>query len=196
MADQIQNVRPDLGRFHNAEQLKECTTLELANGGGGAELVTVIGMKSTPDEYDPDWPLYPETVLNFRTTPPIEIDLRAPVSTATVTALKTVGFAQPFAIMTAYDPEGRNLPREENERRKRSLDERLKKDGYRFVHVDCCSPDRAHCEESVAVTMQRDNAIQVARELQQVAIFWFDGERFWIVGALVDTDPLMLPRSS
>jgi hypothetical protein len=153
-------------------------------------------MKSTPDEYDPDWPLYPETVLNFRTTPPIEIDLRATLSEATLVALKSAGLGQPFAIMTAYDPEGHNLPRDENERRKHALDERLAKDGYRFVDVDCCSPDGAHCEASVAVTMQRDDAIRVARELQQVAIFWFDGERFWILGALVDADPLMLPRSS
>jgi hypothetical protein len=29
-----------------------------------------------------------------------------------------------------------------------------------------------------------------------VAIFWFDGRRFWILGALVETDPLMLPRNS
>lgn len=153
-------------------------------------------MKSTPDEYDPDWPLYPETILNFRTTPAIEIDLRATPSDATLVALKGVGLGQPFAIMTAYDPEGRNLGREENEKRKRRLDTRLTNDGYSFVDVDCCSPDGAHCEASVAVTMQRDDAIRLARDLQQVAIFWFDGERFWILGALVDTDPLMLPRSS
>ncbi len=44
--------------------------------------------------------------------------------------------------------------------------------------------------------MAQEEAIALARELEQVAIFWFDGERFWIVGALVETDPLMLPRSS
>jgi hypothetical protein len=182
--------------FTILSQVKERTTPEVAESRDGAELVSVIGMKSTPDEYDPDWPLYPETILNFRTTPPIEIDLRAPVSEATVMALKSVGFGQPFAIMTAYDPEGRNLPRSENERRKRALDERLRNDGFTFVDVDCCSPDRTHCEVSVAVTMQRKDAIRVARELQQVAIFWFDGKSFWILGALIDTDPLMLPRSS
>jgi hypothetical protein len=44
--------------------------------------------------------------------------------------------------------------------------------------------------------MPQQQAIDLARELEQVAIFWFDGGRFWIVGALVETDPLMLPRSS
>jgi hypothetical protein len=44
--------------------------------------------------------------------------------------------------------------------------------------------------------MPREQALDLARELQQVAIFWFDGQRFWILGATVETDPLMLPRSS
>jgi hypothetical protein len=48
----------------------------------------------------------------------------------------------------------------------------------------------------VAVVIPQRGAIELARELEQVAIFWFDGQRFWILGAVVETDPLMLPRSS
>jgi hypothetical protein len=44
--------------------------------------------------------------------------------------------------------------------------------------------------------MPERKAIELARELEQVAIFWFDGKRFWILGALLDTDPIELPRSS
>jgi hypothetical protein len=44
--------------------------------------------------------------------------------------------------------------------------------------------------------MPRQKALDLARELGQVAIFWFDGKHFWILGALVESDPLMLPRSS
>jgi hypothetical protein len=44
--------------------------------------------------------------------------------------------------------------------------------------------------------MPQEKALDLAREMQQVAIFWFDASRFWILGALVETDPLMLPRSS
>jgi len=32
---------------------------------------------------------------------------------------------------------------------------------------------------------------RLGRELEQVAIFWFDGKRFWIIGALMEADPLM-----
>jgi hypothetical protein len=153
-------------------------------------------MNETPDQHDPDWPRYPETVLNFATHPPVEIDLREIPSDSVLAQLSAAGFGQPFAIVTASDPEGRNLSAAENAQRKQELDRRLTSTGYQFVQVDCCSPDRSHCECSVAVTMPQEKAIDLARELRQVAIFWFDGKRFWILGALVETDPLMLPRSS
>lgn len=153
-------------------------------------------MRSTPDQRDPDWPRYPETILTFSTKPKLEIDLRAVPPDKALTDLKKIGLADPFAVLTAFDPRGRDLSREENERRRRNLSERLGRSGHRFVDVDACSPDRSHCECSVAVVMPQDEAIALARELEQVAIFWFDGARFWIIGALVETDPLMLPRSS
>jgi hypothetical protein len=153
-------------------------------------------MRSTPDQHDPDWPKYPETILSFSTTPKIEVDLRQNLSDTTLTQLKRIGFGEPFAVMTAFDPRGQDLPAEENEKRRRDLSQRLTATGYKFVDVDACSPDRSHCECSVAVVMAQDEAVALARELEQVAIFWFDGERFWIVGALVNADPLMLPRSS
>jgi hypothetical protein len=153
-------------------------------------------MDETPDQHDPDWPRYPKTVLTFATRPPLEIDLREIPSESALAQLRASGLEQAFAIVTAFDPEGRNLLAAENEQRKQELDRRLTSMGYSFVRVDCCSPDRSHCESSVAVTMPRQAALDLAREMRQVAIFWFDGKLFWILGALVDADPLMLPRSS
>lgn len=153
-------------------------------------------MKPAPDAHDPDWPKYPETILSFSTRPPLEMDLRATPSPAALSGLAAAGLGKPFAILTAYDPRGENLSAEQNEQRRKSLERRLNQAGHQFVNVDCCSPDRSHCECSVAVVMPQNDAIELARELEQVAIFWFDGQRFWILGAIVDTDPLMLPRSS
>ena len=113
-----------------------------------------------------------------------------------LTELGEIGFGGPFAVMTAFDPRGRDLSSAENEKRRRDLNDRLTKSGYRFVEVEACSPDRSHCECSVAVVVPQDKAVALAKELEQVAIFWFDGRRFWIVGALVEADPLMLPRNS
>jgi hypothetical protein len=153
-------------------------------------------MTATPDQHDPNWPKYPETILSFSTQPPVEIDLREIPSAPALSKLKEAGLAEPFAIMTAFDPRGQNLSPAENEQRRRALDRKLTAMDYRFVRVDRCSPDRSHCECSVAVAIRQEEAIALAKELEQVAIFWFDGERFWIIGALVDTDPMMLPRNS
>jgi hypothetical protein len=153
-------------------------------------------MKALPDQQDPDWPRYPETILGFATTPAVEIDLRKVPPEAAIGALKAAGLGQPFAILTAFDPRGENLSPGENEKRTKELDARIRASNYRFAQVDACSPDRSHCECSFAVVMPQDKALDLARELEQVAIFWFDGARFWILGALVETDPLMLPRNS
>ena len=153
-------------------------------------------MRSIPDEHDPDWPRYPETILSFSTKPAVEIDLREILPERTLADLSAAGFGQPFAVLTAFDPRGRDLSPAENERRRRDLDERLTAKGYKFAHVDACSPDRAHCERSVAVVMPQEKALQLAREMEQVAIFWFDGRRFWILGVIVEADPVMLPRTS
>ena len=153
-------------------------------------------MKHTPNQQDPDWPRYPETVLEFATSPAVAIDLRETPSDDEIAALQSAGLDQPFAVITAFDPRGENLSPAENQIRKQELDRRLRSSGYRFAQVDACSPDRSHCECSVAVVMPQEKALDLAREMEQVAIFWFDGKRFWILGALVETDPLMLPRSS
>ena len=153
-------------------------------------------MKVSPDQQDPDWPRYPETILEFAATPAVRIDLRKVPSEVAIEGLKTAGLGQPFAIMTAFDPRGENLSPAENEKRTEKLHTRLRSSNYTFVRVDCCSPDRSHCECSFAVVMPQEEALDLARELEQVAIFWFDGARFWILGALAEADPLMLPRSS
>jgi hypothetical protein len=153
-------------------------------------------MTETPEQRDPDWPRYPETILSFSTKPAVEIDLRKTPSEKALADLAAAGFGQPFAVLTAFDPRGRNLSPAENEDRRRKLDARLKAEEYKFANVDACSPDRSHCECSVAVLMPQEKAVDLARELEQVALFWFDGRRFWILGGIVESDPLMLPRSS
>ena len=149
-----------------------------------------------PEQHDPDWPRYPETILSFSTQPMVEIDLRVIPSENALAKLEAAGFGEPFAVLTAFDPHGRDLSQAENEERRRELDRRLTAEGYKFAHVDACSSDGSHCERSVAVAMPQEKAIDLAREMEQVAIFWFDGKRFWIVGVVVETDPLMLPRRS
>jgi hypothetical protein len=148
----------------------------------------------TPDQLDPDWHRYPDTVLHFRTDPPVRIDLREPVAGDAIAAMDSIGLSGPFAVLTAHDPRGRDEDADVNERRSERLDDRLLALGVEFVHVDAYSPDGSHCEASVAAIIEREQATALAREFEQVAIFWFDGEKFWIVGALAPSEPVVLPR--
>lgn len=152
-------------------------------------------MKKTPDQHDPDWPRYPETVLRFAAEPGISIDLRKIVAETDIAALARIGLDGPFAVITAFDPRGANLPPDENAERARRLEERLRQMEHDFVPVDACSPDGEHCECSVAVRMAKSDAVALAVEFQQVAIFWFDGERFWIVGAMGRAEAVRLPKN-
>lgn len=151
-------------------------------------------MPPSTHELDPDWHRYPDTVLHFRTDPAVRVDLREPVGREAAAALEAIGLSGPFAVLTAHDPRGRDEDADVNERRAERLDERLLALGVHFIHADACSPDRSHCEASVAALMEREQATLLAREFQQVAIFWFDGEKFWIAGALAAGDSVMLPR--
>ena len=145
-----------------------------------------------PEEIDPDWSKYPETILHF--TSGLSIDLRQPLSPAAVEGMRLLGLVKPFAVMTAHDPNGRNLDAEENRLRAEQLERELAAGGFRYLRVEACSPDAGHCESSVAVSIDQDQAVEIAKAFQQVAIFWFDGTMFWIVGGVVAGDPVMLPR--
>lgn len=151
-------------------------------------------MSPTLDQLDPDWHRYPDTVLHFKTDPAVRVDLREPLVRETVAELEAIGLSGPFAVLTAHDPRGRDEDADVNERRADRLDDRLLALSVDFIHVDACSPDGSHCEASVAALMERELATSLAREFEQVAIFWFDGEKFWIAGALAGGDPVMLPR--
>src|SRR5687768_7006634 len=142
----------------------------------------------SPDQLDPDWHRYPDTVLHFRTQPALSVDLREPIGRDAVEAMERIGLRGPFAVMTAHDPRGRDESAEVNAQRAAALDEKLVELGVKFLHVEACSPDGSHCETSVAAMTDRETATALARDMEQVAIFWFDGEKFWIVGALVGGD--------
>jgi len=138
-------------------------------------------------------PRYSETVLKFAMDPPISVDLRRSVPPPVRDSLRAIGLDGKFAVLTAYNPRGENIPKEENDARQTELENKLRSTDERFIRLDACSPDESHCECSIAVMTTRESAIDIARRLEQLAIFWFDGNWFWIVGVLADGDPVRLP---
>jgi hypothetical protein len=135
---------------------------------------------------DGRWGSYPDTVLFFAGEPEIFVDLREPVPTATRGAFERIGLCGTFSIVTAYNPHGNVIPAEENDRRMAELESELRSPGGVLVRVDACSPDRSHCERSVALSGEMGPALDIAKKWEQIAIFWWDGSAFWIQGAITD----------
>lgn len=183
-------IRPDLGLFHAGSKGQVPYHRK-----AGAVLVSRSDVKN-PEEIDPDWARYAETILIFGGAVRFEVDLRELVTDGARTNFRNIGFPQTFAILTAHDPFGRELPPEENQARQDKLEADLAHDGVHFVRVDACSIDREHCECSLAIDIDQDRAVAIAGDYEQMAIFWYDGEAMWLVGGTVKSDPLRLPRTA
>ena len=155
-------------------------------------------------DVDEKWSHYPETVLEFCVDPPARVDLRRPVDADARAELARLGLDAPFAVVTAENPEGdnaedegseRDARREEarNDHRTGGLLQELERRRVSFVRVDGVSPDGRYRERCVAARLTRPDAVALARDFAQLALFWFDGDRFWLMPAEVDREPRPVP---
>src|SRR5215217_6800813 len=142
---------------------------------------------------DERWSSYPETILHFPGDPPAMVDLRERVAPAVRKAFDALDLGGEFAVLTAFNPRGVDGDDAENKRRMTELESELSSVGHPFVRLDACSPDKSHCECSVAVKVPRATAIDIARRWEQIAIFWWDTSSFWIYGAISSAEPIKLP---
>jgi len=143
---------------------------------------------------DPSWFLYPNTILEFHTPTPFAVDLREPLSSQTRDALRVNNLDAAFAVITAYNPRGHRHSDVDNSRLTGQFEAQLRQRELRVVRVDGVSPDRTHRESGVAVNLTCEDATDLATHYHQSAFFWFDGEHFWVVPALVHAEPISLPR--
>lgn len=150
--------------------------------------------RMTPND-DPSWASYARTILGLGPDLATRIDLRAPVTSQGLAALAPLGLKTMFAVLTACNPRGRVVSAAENDRRTATLHAWLKDKGVPFVRAAGLSPDGEHAEPGVAVSIPQEDAVRLAVRYEQSALYWFDGARFWIVGALVETSPVLLPLS-
>jgi len=127
--------------------------------------------------------------------PEFVVDLRKEIDLATRTLLRQIGFERPFGIVTAHNPMGVAQPADVNARLAASLQIDVAKLQATHRHLDACSPDRSHCEQSIAIVLELQSLIVLACRYNQLAIFWFDGDVFWIVPARSSNARLRLPAS-
>jgi len=121
------------------------------------------------------------------------VDLRLPVSDELRSLLAKLGLGASFAIVTPCDPRGRRSPAWLNLVRYVRTRLLLRSRKLRFLPADGASPDSRHRERGFAIAIGRADAGSLARELEQLALYWFDGEAFWIDGALAERPPQRLP---
>jgi hypothetical protein len=154
-------------------------------------------MDDTTDEDETDvWGDFPETVLYFHGPEPLTVDLRAQVTAHQREEFIKLGLEHSFGILTAQDPRGKTQSADRNAHLAMNLQQELTAARTHYVVVDACSPDHSHCEASVAVLLSQKAMVALACRYDQLAIFWFDGTRFWIVPALANAPPLSLPVPS
>ena len=161
------------------------------------------------DDAREKWAAYRSTVLELPADPgggdALRVDLRRPIPGALRARLEALGIASPVAIFTAENPHGQNAEDEASPRvaargdtanleRTVTLVETLRATGRPTVRVDGMAPDGSYRERCVAVSMTRDEAREIARRLEQLAFFWFDGARMWLVPGLADEAMEELPH--
>lgn len=160
---------------------------------------------TTDHAADEKWGAYADTLLRFDGPAALRIDLRRPLDDRVRDGLRTLGLGQPFAVLTAENPEGENpedAPSERaaeqrearNDRRAAGLARALDDAGVFFVPVVGSAPDGSYGERCVAAVMPRRDAVALGKKLDQLALFWYDGRDFWLLPADVDAEPERLPR--
>lgn len=144
---------------------------------------------------DPRWASYAETILVVHGSSPIEVPLSKPIGAHGRAAFQAAGLPGCFGLVTPENPFGRPMTPEENATRRAEFVAELAALGEVPVRVDGLSPDRSHREIGVALGWPLESVLQLARRWEQSAIYWFDGEAMWVIGALTVAPPWKLvPR--
>ena len=139
------------------------------------------------------WTRYANTRLLIGREHRIKVDLWLPVSHELAQLLTKLGLGPSFAIVTPCDPHGAQAPLWTNLARYVRARLLLRSRDLTFIPADGESPDSHHRERGFAIAMGRSDAAALARELEQLALYWFDGNAFWIDGALAERTPQRLP---
>ncbi len=99
----------------------------------------------------------------------------------TIVRLQTLGVGPAFAVVTPFNPLGRVLSDPDNQRRLAEFRQQLERQRLRAVPADGWSPDRTHLERGMACDSTLEQGLALGRQWEQLAIFWFDGERVMLV---------------
>jgi hypothetical protein len=126
------------------------------------------------------WTAYANTLLRIGDRRQIKIDLRLPLSDETRRVLTVLLPEKTFAIVTSFNPGGKRAHSWTNRWRYVRMRAALASRALHFTYADGESPDGRHRERGFAIALGRGDAATLARSYEQLALYWFDGEAFWI----------------
>ena len=126
------------------------------------------------------WTAYANTVLRIGDRRQIKIDLRLPLSDETRRVLTVLLPEKTFAIVTPFNPGGARAHSWRNRWRFVRMRAALGSRALHFTLADGESPDGMHRERGFAIALGRGDSASLARSHGQLALYWFDGEAFWI----------------
>jgi hypothetical protein len=127
------------------------------------------------------WDRFAETVLVFGGDEPVEVGVHAGLEPAAIGRLMSLGLGDRFAVITPCNPLGVTLEGRSNAERLTAFRAELDQLGIRSVEADGWSPNRTHVERGNACALDLPAALMLARKWQQLALFWFDGQRILLV---------------
>lgn len=86
-----------------------------------------------------------------------------------------------FAIITAYNPNGKILTLNENKKRHKKLISRVIELELDSVPLIGSSPDYIHQEDGLAISMERRSALELAAEYEQNAIYYVSKDQLMLL---------------
>lgn len=92
--------------------------------------------------------------------------------------------AASFAVITAWNKNGRVGTKEENQADDQQLPTILSSMGVRKVRMTGWSPDFSHGEPGWAVAVPKEEAVRLGKQFGQLAIFWVENDRLFLVPCL------------
>lgn len=146
-----------------------------------------------PSSDDAGWDDFPRTILHFADAICPSVDLRREVLGEAIRAFTRLGINGPFGVVTAHNPMGVTQSAQRNDALAAELEGEIAAMGVPFALLDASSPDRSHCERSIAVAVPCARVVEIAYRYEQLAIFWFDGSAFWIVPVRSTKEQVRLP---
>ncbi len=141
---------------------------------------------------DPGWAAYADTILLVHGPSPAEVDLARPLGAKEHAVFHAAGLPGCFGLVTAENPRGRDVAPDENAERRARFGAELAALGAQPVRVDGQSRDRRRAEIGVALSWPLAAVRDLARRWEQSAIYWFDGDAMWVIGALTASAPWRL----